>query len=116
VTRLLGRGPGEPLLYVADLKDAEPIDAHGRELAWLGQTFELTPFDLNLLMMAIAPVLDLRYERLYAYCRTTSRGAAPFMSGSEGTSFSATGNSSNVVAFADVDNRAFGVGGLFTSC
>jgi MoxR-like ATPase len=67
VTRLLGRGPGEPLLYVADLEDAEPVDAHGRELVWLGQTFELTPFDLDLLIMAIAPELDLRYERLYAY-------------------------------------------------
>jgi hypothetical protein len=77
VTRLLRRGPGEPSLYVADLEDAEPIDAYGRELAWLSQTFELTPFDLDLLVLAIAPELDLRYERLYAYLQDDATRRRP---------------------------------------
>jgi hypothetical protein len=77
VSRLLRRGPGEPLLYVADPEGAGPTDAHGRELDWLGRTFELTPFDLDLLVIAIAPELDLRYERLYAYLQDDATRRRP---------------------------------------
>jgi hypothetical protein len=36
-------------------------------LAEIENLFELTPFDLNSLLICLAPELDLRYERLYAY-------------------------------------------------
>jgi hypothetical protein len=54
IVRLLRRGPGEPLLYAADLVRSEQITARGRELAWLGQTLGLTPFDLDLFKIDLA--------------------------------------------------------------
>src|SRR5215218_7739871 len=36
-------------------------------LAWIRQAFGLSSFDLDVLLIALAPELDLRYERLYAY-------------------------------------------------
>ncbi len=65
VARLLDRAPGEPFLAA---EDADPFDADpGCELAWLGRAFGLTAFDIDVLLVAIAPELDLRYERLFAY-------------------------------------------------
>ena len=61
--RLLDRVPGEPLLY-----------RHGGEsscasfaLDTLAGTFALTPFDVDVVLIALGPELDRRYERLYAY-------------------------------------------------
>jgi hypothetical protein len=34
---------------------------------WLQEAFTLKSFDLNLIVIALAPEVDLRYERLYAY-------------------------------------------------
>jgi AAA+ superfamily predicted ATPase len=65
VARLLDRAPGEPFLAA---QDADPIAADpGRELVWLGRAFGLTAFDIDVLLVAIAPELDLRYERLFGY-------------------------------------------------
>ncbi|MEU7000219.1 ATP-binding protein [Nonomuraea sp. NPDC046570] len=64
VTRLVRRQPGEPL-FPPD--DPPPDLDHGAVLNRLTQAFDLTPFDLDLLVVATAPELDLRYERLYAY-------------------------------------------------
>ena len=36
-------------------------------LSWLQRAFDLSPFDCDILLVALAPELDLRYERLYAY-------------------------------------------------
>jgi AAA+ superfamily predicted ATPase len=36
-------------------------------LSWLAASFDLTPFDLDVVVIALAPDLDLRYERLYGY-------------------------------------------------
>src|SRR5262249_5837536 len=36
-------------------------------LAWLQRTFRLSAFDVDVILIALAPELDLRYERLYAY-------------------------------------------------
>jgi SpoVK/Ycf46/Vps4 family AAA+-type ATPase len=52
----LGPRPGEPLVT-----DDDP--ALGR----LARAFALEPFDLDVVLVALAPELDLRYERLYAY-------------------------------------------------
>ena len=70
VEQLLTRLPGAPSLYV---EEALPL---GSELTtrndvapmtWLAQELDLSPFDLDLIIIALAPELDLRYERLYAY-------------------------------------------------
>lgn len=59
---LLKRPPGAPLFAT------EPqAGVVGGRLEQLGRDFRLEPFDLDLLIVALAPELDLRYERLYAY-------------------------------------------------
>ena len=64
VDRLLARTPGQPLF---------PSDRHlnwlseNSRCAWLQQTAGLSDFDLALMLVALAPEIDLRYERLYAY-------------------------------------------------
>jgi AAA+ superfamily predicted ATPase len=64
----LGRRPGAPAF---DLDDAErePLWAitDGSTAAWIARTFELSAFELDVLLIALAPEYDLRYERLYAY-------------------------------------------------
>ena len=38
-----------------------------QRLQWLQRVFELSDFDLDVIVMALAPEIDLRYERLYIY-------------------------------------------------
>src|SRR5829696_3357656 len=66
VERLLARTPAAPTLSgaVPDAFDAGPTSPR---LARLGRAFGLTTFDLDTVLVALAPELDLRYERLYAY-------------------------------------------------
>jgi AAA+ superfamily predicted ATPase len=59
--RLLDRSPGQPLLAVGTT--GEPPEA----CRWLVPWFGLSPFDVDVVLIALAPELDLRYERLYAY-------------------------------------------------
>jgi SpoVK/Ycf46/Vps4 family AAA+-type ATPase len=59
--RLLERSPGQPLLSVD--ATGEPPEA----CRWLVPWFGLRPFDIDVVLIALAPELDLRYERLYAY-------------------------------------------------
>ncbi len=68
VERLLARQPGAPVLQPVgfDLPLSEPLDGQSR-LQHLKTTFQLSSFDLDLVLVALAPELDLRYERLYAY-------------------------------------------------
>lgn len=70
VEQLLTRLPGAPTLYVEE----EPLVGSHLEtssgvapLTWLAEELDLSPFDLDLIVIALAPELDLRYERLYAY-------------------------------------------------
>jgi AAA+ superfamily predicted ATPase len=69
VAQLLTRPAGVPTLY----RDESLAEFHAKAgngiapLAWLAKELDLSPFDLDLLMIALAPELDLRYERLYAY-------------------------------------------------
>jgi hypothetical protein len=65
VQRLIRRAPGEPLL--ASAADGGPGMPAGSRFPWLQQTFELEPIDLDIVLIALAPETDLRYERLYAY-------------------------------------------------
>ena len=66
--RLLARPPGGRALLLAG-GDAPAAGSPGplSPLNRLCQTFHLAPFDLDLILIALAPDLDLRYERLYAY-------------------------------------------------
>jgi AAA+ superfamily predicted ATPase len=70
VKRLLARQPGAPLLW-SERTEAEESSSYpagdGSRLAWLPQVFDLSAFDVDVLLVALAPELDLRYERLYAY-------------------------------------------------
>jgi hypothetical protein len=68
VERLLARAPGVPT-YRAPGGETEmaPVGAISERLVWLTQAFGLTPFEVDVILLALAPELDLRYERLYAY-------------------------------------------------
>ena len=69
VWELLVEEPGSPafnLLERPERSSREYIEP-GSRLAWIWQTFGLSGFDLDVLAIAIAPELDLRYERLYSY-------------------------------------------------
>jgi hypothetical protein len=70
ITRLLARQPGMPTFYpeaATHAVDAPDLLWEGPRLAWLAQVFDLSPFDLYVILSALAPEVDLRYERLYAY-------------------------------------------------
>jgi Winged helix domain, variant/ATPase family associated with various cellular activities (AAA) len=58
--RLLERNPGSPLLH-------DGADPDGAGLAVLRARFGLSPFDAALVLIALAPDVDLRYERVYGY-------------------------------------------------
>jgi len=68
VRDLLGREPGA-IRFGQDTEPGlpEPGDQAESSLAWLSRAFGLTPFDLDVVLLAFAPELDLRYEKLYAY-------------------------------------------------
>src|SRR5262245_17617142 len=60
VERLLSQPAGVPLLWSGR-------DPGGAPLPALARAFGLSPFDVDVLLIALAPELDLRYQRLYAY-------------------------------------------------
>ena len=68
VQQLLTLEPGAPALQT-ERDGARLYDSSSScpQLEWLRQTFALSDFDLDLIQIALAPELDLRYERLYAY-------------------------------------------------
>jgi SpoVK/Ycf46/Vps4 family AAA+-type ATPase len=70
VEQLLTRLPGTPTLYVAEESLTDTQLETGRDiepLSWLAKELDLSSFDLDVIVIALAPELDLRYERLYAY-------------------------------------------------
>ena len=64
VARLLDRAPGHPLLWTAAAPWLPPA---GSPFGWLAESYGLTGFDLDVVLLALAPEIDSRYERLYAY-------------------------------------------------
>ena len=67
-----GNAPAAPAGEAAarGVEQQEPPDESGDippRLRWLAETFGLSRFDLDLILIALAPELDLRYERVYAY-------------------------------------------------
>jgi ATPase family associated with various cellular activities (AAA) len=70
VERLLTWDPGVPLFPVDDdpvESDSAGDDFISSQLTWLRRAFGLSSFDLDVCVMALAPEIDLRYQRLYAY-------------------------------------------------
>lgn len=63
--RWLKRRPGKPL-FGTRATDALSLPT-GSTLARLVAEYQLCAFDLDILLIAIAPEIDTRYERLYAY-------------------------------------------------
>jgi hypothetical protein len=60
--RLIGHPPGAPMFQV------DSIDPnHASPFAELQQAFGLSAFDLDVLVIAVAVEIDLRYQRLFAY-------------------------------------------------
>ena len=64
VAGALGSAAGEPAFGAG--ADVAALAAASPRLAALGEEFGLAPFDLALLLVAVAPEVDLRYERVYA--------------------------------------------------
>src|SRR5687767_401834 len=62
VPELFSRAPGEPW-FVA----GEPLATEDSPFLALAAEYGLSSFDLDVLLIALAPELDLRYERLYGY-------------------------------------------------
>lgn len=75
VDRLLQRHPAQPLFATVAPETASP-PATSR-LAWLQRQYQLTPIDLDILALALAPELDRRYDRLYAYLQDDIRAKQP---------------------------------------
>ncbi len=67
IARLLEQRAGVPAFGAAvgaALPNAAP---DGSRLAMLAKRFGLSDFDVDLILVALGPELDLRYERMYAY-------------------------------------------------
>ena len=66
IDRLLARRPGASSLD-ADGPAAWLASGSGPRVESLGRAFDLSPFEQAVILLALAPELDLRYERLYAF-------------------------------------------------
>jgi AAA+ superfamily predicted ATPase len=70
IARLLAREAGAPTLrsdVVDPIEGCRAAVSRDPRVTWLERSFGLSTFDLAVIMIALAPELDLRYERLYAY-------------------------------------------------
>lgn len=64
----LEREPGEPSWQnTSGLLQLEEMIQDSVVLTQLQQTFQLSSFEIAVVLIAIAPEIDLRYERIYAY-------------------------------------------------
>jgi hypothetical protein len=73
MARLWERSVAEPLFPPGA---GLPV-GHGPAPTWLAAAFGLSGFDLDVLVMAVAPELDLRYEPLYGYLQDDVRRRRP---------------------------------------
>lgn len=70
IAQLLSQSPGQPHLWSHNghgTTHTTPEWPPHSPIAWLSRTFDLTPFDCDALLLALAPEIDRRYERIYAY-------------------------------------------------
>jgi AAA+ superfamily predicted ATPase len=66
IARLLACHPNELKLMTSDGMDHKLFPENGRWF-WLRDTFGLSDLDVEVILIALASEIDLRYERLYAY-------------------------------------------------
>lgn len=70
VVAALSRVPGKPFLSLS-IQAHEIAEATSslslQRLLWLKRVYGLTDLDLGIILVSLAPEIDLRYERLYAY-------------------------------------------------
>ena len=66
VERMLRQSPGESI-FSAPTDSVIDTLAPDARLTWLAEVFALDSFDTSVVLLALAPEIDLRYERLYAY-------------------------------------------------
>ncbi len=69
-TRLLRQEPGSLAFPIANEEDLGTEAARfdeGSRLSCLRRAFGLSPLEVDAIVIALAPEIDLRYERLYAY-------------------------------------------------
>ena len=62
-----GGAGDEPLAAVEAAADLAETEGSDLRLRRLGRSFDLGPLDLDLLLVAVAPDLDPKFERLYGY-------------------------------------------------
>ncbi len=67
VERALTGQPGRPFFLIPPGSERVPLAHDVPEFLWLGETFGLAGFDLDVMLLALAPELDIRYERLCGY-------------------------------------------------
>lgn len=70
IVQTLSCDPITSILWGEKAQAFDENDARTTEtsrLEWLRETFGLTDFDAAMLLIALAPELDLRYERIFAY-------------------------------------------------
>jgi AAA+ superfamily predicted ATPase len=73
ISRLLELEPGMPAFTLDDVLSQGPLfdpseDANANsKLVWLAREYDLSFFDLDVILIAFATELDLRYERIFAY-------------------------------------------------
>ena len=66
ISRDLARRPGEPVHAIGCDAIGAALHLEPR-LAALADAYALTPFEISCLVLALAPEIDARYERIYAY-------------------------------------------------
>lgn len=80
VERLLNQDPSEPL-FASLVENNFHFEVFGTaetsKFVWLQEQFGLDSFDLGIIAIALAPELDRRYERLYAYLQDDVRAKRP---------------------------------------
>lgn len=64
---LLAREPGTPWFRTPESLAGGSLVEQVQPLELLARQYGLTPFDMDLFLIALAPELDLRYERLYGF-------------------------------------------------
>ena len=64
---LLAREPAVPRLNGSEVAQLLPAGEANSQIRRLQQLFSLSEFELDVVCLALAPELDLKYERLYAY-------------------------------------------------
>lgn len=66
LARLFEQSPGAPQ-YASDDDTLFHVLERQPQLAWLAHSNDLEPFELAVLLLALAPEIDLKYERIFAF-------------------------------------------------